>query len=108
MTVYIYSMRHDRRIELVPRDAAPLKGRGTSWAIEHRFSAAATEPWDDGWGTLDQLAHEETLPPATQVIEEHVKSIVSSNDSPDISFDLSVNPYRGCEHVMRRRNVLSR
>jgi len=40
----------------------------------------------------------EHVPPATQVIEEHVMSILSSNDSPDLHFDLSVNPYRGCEH----------
>ena len=75
-----------------------LKGRGTVWAIEHRFSKQASEDWDDGWGTLAQAASEERLPPATQVIEERAKSILSSNDSPDISFDLSINPYRGCEH----------
>ena len=53
---------------------------------------------DDGWGSLEQAASEEHLPAATQVIEERVKSILSSNDSPDINFDLSINPYRGCEH----------
>ena len=74
------------------------KGRGTVWAIEHRFSAHSSEPFDDGWGTLEQQAHEEKLPAATQVIEERAKSILASNDSPDISFDLSINPYRGCEH----------
>jgi hypothetical protein len=77
-----------------------LKGRGTVWAIEHRFARQDREPHDDGWGTLDQAAQDEHLPPSTQIIEEHAKSILSSNDSPDISFDLSVNPYRGCEHVM--------
>ena len=75
-----------------------LKGRGTVWAIEHRFAHQARESVDDGWGALDQAAHEEHLPPSTQIIEERVKSILSSNDSPDISFDLSINPYRGCEH----------
>ena len=75
-----------------------LKGRGTVWAIEQRFAHQARESVDDGWGTLDQAAHEEHLPPNTQIIEERVKSILSSNDSPDISFDLSINPYRGCEH----------
>ena len=78
--------------------ASPLKGRGTAWAIEHRFARQTTQACDDGWGTLAQQAAEVTLPPATQVIEERVKSILSSNDSPDISFDLSINPYRGCEH----------
>ena len=75
-----------------------LKGRGTAWAIDHRFTTQVNEACDDGWGLLDQQASEEHLPPATQIIEERVKSILSSNDSPDISFDLSINPYRGCEH----------
>jgi DNA repair photolyase len=75
-----------------------LKGRGTAWSIEHRFAAQTSEQFDDGWGTLEQAAKEERLAPTTQIIEERVKSILSSNDSPDISFDLSINPYRGCEH----------
>ena len=76
----------------------PIKGRGTAWAIEHRFSVASGQAFDDGWGTLEQQAAEERLAPETRIIEERVKSIVSSNDSPDIGFDLSINPYRGCEH----------
>jgi DNA repair photolyase len=78
--------------------AGSLKGRGTAWAIDHRFTKQASESYDDGWGTLDQEASEEHLPPATQIIEEHVKSILAANDSPDLHFDLSINPYRGCEH----------
>src|SRR4051794_19827142 len=77
---------------------APTKGRGTDWAIEHRFRSDHRESFDDGWGTLDQAVSEEPLRPETQVIEERVKSILSGNDSPDIGFDLSINPYRGCEH----------
>jgi DNA repair photolyase len=77
---------------------SPLKGRGTTWAIEHRFSVLSGEAFDDGWGTLEQQAREEVLPPQTQIVEEHVKSIIASNDSPDVHFDLSINPYRGCEH----------
>lgn len=76
----------------------PVKGRGTTWAIKHRHTSLATESFDDGWGTLEQVVQEEHLLPATQIIEERVKSILSSNDSPDVHFDLSVNPYRGCEH----------
>lgn len=75
-----------------------LKGRGTAWAMPHRFERQSSEAYDDGWGTLDQTAQEEHLLPGTTVIEERVKSILSGNDSPDISFDLSINPYRGCEH----------
>ena len=89
-------MRHSRSIDLVP--IQPVKGRGTVWAIEHRFARQTSEAYDDGWGTLEQAAHEEQIAPTTQIIEERAKSILSSNDSPDISFDLSINPYRGCEH----------
>ncbi len=101
---YIHNMKTVRRIDAAERDEPAanaretLKGRGTVWAIEHRYTQQAREAYDDGWGTLDQQATEETLPPATTIIEERVKSILSSNDSPDISFDLSINPYRGCEH----------
>ncbi|MFZ2649971.1 MAG: PA0069 family radical SAM protein [Burkholderiaceae bacterium] len=77
---------------------ASSKGRGTVWAIEHRFGSQASESFDDGWGTLEQQAHEEHMAPRTQIIEERAKAILASNDSPDIAFDLSVNPYRGCEH----------
>ena len=93
-------MRHRRVIDLVsvPVSVPVVKGRGTAWALEHRFSAHASEDFDDGWGTLDQQASETTLPPATTVIEEHARSILARNDSPDIPFDLSINPYRGCEH----------
>lgn len=77
---------------------AVFKGRGTASSLQHRFSREQRESSDDGWGGLDQAALTETLPPATQVIEERVGRILSGNDSPDIGFDLSINPYRGCEH----------
>jgi DNA repair photolyase len=77
---------------------APVKGRGTVWALEHRFSRDAREAFDDGWGTLEQAAREEAVAPGTQILEERVKTILAGNDSPDIGFDLSINPYRGCEH----------
>src|SRR5450755_2322041 len=80
------------------RSFVPIKGRGTVWAIEHRFTDLSHAAFDDGWGTIEQAAGEERLPPQTEIIEERVKSIIASNDSPDISFDLSINPYRGCEH----------
>ncbi|MCE4553388.1 PA0069 family radical SAM protein [Pelomonas cellulosilytica] len=81
---------------LVPVDS--IKGRGTATAMPHRFEQREREQHDDGWGSLDQLATEEQLPPATQVIEEQAGKIISSNQSPDITFDYSINPYRGCEH----------
>ncbi|MBT9503830.1 MAG: radical SAM protein, partial [Burkholderiaceae bacterium] len=78
--------------------APPRKGRGTAWQIAHRFHSDEREGFDDGWGTLDQLADEEHLPPATQIIEEQARRVVNTNSSPDIFFELSLNPYRGCEH----------
>ena len=95
------------RTRNISRDEAPrpesggasaLKGRGTAWAIDHRYAARSAEGHDDGWGTLDQIAVEEHVAPETVVTEERVKSILSRNDSPDLHFDRSINPYRGCEH----------
>jgi DNA repair photolyase len=74
------------------------------WAIEHRFAATTHQPFDDGWGTLEQSVAEAQVAattgpgPQTCILEEHVKTILTGNDSPDIGFDLSINPYRGCEH----------
>ena len=78
--------------------ATAPKGRGTVWAIEHRFTTLHHQAEDDGWGALDQAAEAESVSPGTQVIEQQAKSILAGNDSPDIPFDLSINPYRGCEH----------
>ena len=89
-----------RVIKLIESKPAPeaLKGRGTAWAMPHRFSSLLNEEFDDGWGTLERDAAALTTAPPTQVVEEQVRSILSPNDSPDIGFDLSINPYRGCEH----------
>ncbi len=81
-----------------PSQATVQKGRGSAWQIAHRFERAEREVFDDGWGTLDQCAAQEHLAPQTEIIEERARSILSSNQSPDISFDRSINPYRGCEH----------
>jgi DNA repair photolyase len=70
------------------------KGRGATLQIEGRFESVAREIVDDGWSTAD-----EELPPfRTTVTEEHAKSIISHNESPDLPFSLSINAYRGCEH----------
>jgi DNA repair photolyase len=70
------------------------KGRGAVSNPAGRFESKSTEACDDGWGSL-----EEPLPPLeTTVTEEPAKSIIATNDSPDLAFDRSINPYRGCEH----------
>ena len=89
----------DPRAPLPGGAASPaVRGRGTGWAIAGRFERRAVDAWDDGWGTLDQEADESVVPPETSVVEAQVRSVLSKHDSPDISFELSVNPYRGCEH----------
>jgi DNA repair photolyase len=62
-----------------------------------RFESSRTDRCDDGWGTL--AAEFTDLPPLpTELIREKAKSALAWNDSPDIGFDRSLNPYRGCEH----------
>jgi len=77
-----------------PTRPSARSGRGAVSNPEGRFESTRSEALDDGWGSLD-----EELPPlATTVQPEPARSIISRNDSPDISFDQSINPYRGCEH----------
>jgi DNA repair photolyase len=71
-------------------------GRGALSNPEGRFESRRVEPVDDGWSKDPQAAE---LPPLqTTVAAERAKSIITRNDSPDIPFEQSVNPYRGCEH----------
>ena len=105
-------MRHRRIIPLQPLEARATKGRGTTWEIAHRFESLDKEPFDDGWGAPEQQVDQQSVPRATEVIEERAKTILAANDSPDIAFDLSINPYRGCEHgciycFARRRTAIS-
>jgi DNA repair photolyase len=69
------------------------RGRGTISNASGRYEGLSRFLEDDGWNTI------EDLPPfRTEVTEEAPRSIITRNDSPDISFDRSINPYRGCEH----------
>jgi DNA repair photolyase len=74
-----------------------IRGRGAASRLAHRFSSDERTVFDDGW---DDVSDEptETPPVRTEVIFEEAKTALSVNDSPDIHFDYSVNPYRGCEH----------
>ncbi|HSV70475.1 MAG TPA: PA0069 family radical SAM protein [Methylibium sp.] len=76
--------------------ATPIKGRGTAIRIAHRYERDRREATDDGWGA--PVEDGEVPPPTTEVSEERVRSILSANDSPDVPFEWSINPYRGCEH----------
>lgn len=75
-----------------------LKGRGAASRLAHRFEREARSAFDDGWDTLAAGLAEGEGPPPTEVIWEDARSIITGNDSPDIFFDRSINPYRGCEH----------
>src|SRR5512134_675618 len=68
-------------------------GRGATTNRSGRFEPIAYEPVDDGWESLGEL---EAL--ATEVQEVPARRIITRNSSPDIGFDRSINPYRGCEH----------
>ena len=71
-----------------------IKGRGAASKREGRFEATRAEGVDDGW----EHEEEAVSRPATTVTEERARSIISRNDSPDVAFEQSINPYRGCEH----------
>lgn len=85
--------RHPDRVNALP-DALQPRGRGARSNVSGRFLPDSREPFHDGWEA------EDPDPPRlrTRLIPEHPKAIVSRNNSPDISFDRSINPYQGCEH----------
>ncbi|MCO5108364.1 MAG: PA0069 family radical SAM protein [Burkholderiaceae bacterium] len=74
--------------------SVPVRGRGATFNPQHRFETRRSEPADDV-GYLD-----DGEPPAlaTEVREERARSMIVRNASPDLHFNLSINPYRGCEH----------
>jgi DNA repair photolyase len=69
------------------------RGRGTSSNASGRYEPVARVAFDDGWQSLEQLP-----PFKTTVTVDATRKIITHNDSPDLSFDRSINPYRGCEH----------
>ncbi|MGD8556251.1 MAG: PA0069 family radical SAM protein [Chromatiales bacterium] len=72
----------------------PVKGRGAIHNPANRYESTRSEAEDDGWGILD----EEPAPLVTTLTVDTSKSVIAYNQSPDIPFDRSINPYRGCEH----------
>ena len=76
---------------LVPSERR--RGRGAATNASGRFEVQAREAFDDGWSR-----EEAPEPLVTEVTWEKPKGVITRNNSPDISFDRSINPYRGCEH----------
>jgi DNA repair photolyase len=74
-------------------EAERRRGRGARSNRVGRFERESRDAFDDGWESLGELGAFQT-----EVYRETAKSIIARNDSPDISFEQSINPYRGCEH----------
>ena len=74
-------------------DGDRRRGRGAGLNFTGRFEPVTREAFDDGWQTLEELP-----PFRTEVQVEKPRTIIARNESPDIPFDRSINPYRGCEH----------
>ena len=79
------------RRELVQPDR--IRGRGAQTNRSGRFEVHQRDSFDDGWGSVEPM-------PVFETIEhvERAKTIITTNDSPDIGFERSINAYRGCEH----------
>lgn len=69
------------------------RGRAATLNPAGRYEPISRHVFDDGWQTIDELP-----PFKTEIYEEKPKTVITKNQSPDISFDRSINPYRGCEH----------
>jgi DNA repair photolyase len=92
------SLRKSQDLDSFPLEAGGIAagrrhGRGAQTNRSGRYEPIAYEPTDDGWESLAEL---EAL--STEVQEVPARRIITRNESPDIGFDRSINPYRGCEH----------
>ena len=89
----------DTQPVMLHRPLLARKGRGAVSNLQGRCDAQLREAFDDGWqdgGTTEPDHAAATW--KTEVCEEQAKSILTRNASPDVPFDVSLNPYRGCEH----------
>jgi DNA repair photolyase len=84
----------EEQVMLPPRPLDVRKGRGAVSNIQGRYELDQRERFDDGWDVDD----DEPRAFKTQVTDEFAKSILTRNASPDVPFNVSLNPYRGCEH----------
>ncbi|WP_374304863.1 PA0069 family radical SAM protein [Methylocella sp.] len=85
--------RRPRRLHEGFETPSPRKGRGALSNATGRFETQKRELEDDNWASLEDLPSLRSI-----VARERARSILTRNESPDISFDRSINPYRGCEH----------
>lgn len=71
------------------------KGRGATYDPPARFESLQRGGWDDGW---PETHGQEEAPQRTELLRDTARSMITRNRSPDVPFDRSINPYRGCEH----------
>jgi len=84
-------------LEEAPQSYAPIRGRGASWSPANRFEKLHVDLTDIDVVDADVCAEEQPRR-ATQYFRDGTKSIITRNTSPDVGFETSLNPYRGCEH----------
>jgi DNA repair photolyase len=81
-----------------PQSRAPIHGRGASWSPANRFEKLHVDVNDVDGVQIDQDDDGEQPRRETQFFRDDSKSIITRNNSPDVGFETSLNPYRGCEH----------
>jgi DNA repair photolyase len=78
---------------------APVKGRGATFNPGNRYRIDVRERCDDGWQPADNPAADDVPPPLKTIVTiQRARTIIAHNDSPDVPFNQSINPYQGCEH----------
>ena len=82
-------------VHLSSLETKPVKGRGAVSNRSGRYETETRELADDGW---ESLAEDLEARPRTELRWDASKSVIARNQSPDVPFDQSINPYRGCEH----------
>jgi len=79
--------------------AGPVKGRGATLNPPSRYLARSSEAVDDGWGSLGGPDDgDPAVGPQTQLLPDRTVTLITRNQSPDVPFDRSINPFKGCEH----------
>ena len=84
-------------VQEAPQSCAPVRGRGASWSPANRFEKLHVDLTDIDSVDVDPATDEQPRRP-TQYFRDGTKSIITRNNSPDVGFETSLNPYRGCEH----------
>src|SRR4029450_1138681 len=84
-------------VQETPQSRAAIRGRGASWSPANRFEKLHIDQND--LDVVDVVLGTEDPPrPETQYFHDGTKSVITRNNSPDVGFEISLNPYRGCEH----------